>query len=779
MLLKSSRKILFLVFVLSLAGYFYGRQSSLEDFSQRYEKISSRQQQLLKDKPGDLKLKARLAGFYYNFRDYEKVVELLEGIDSLEVQVIKAKALAKSKEYSKAITIFEQLKFKPKDCEYLYLYGQTLEQKNLFPKAVEVYKKVCGRFKLLAQQRLKAIKAKTEYGVPLEVIKLSQEAESFIEEVQDEGAIYLLVNEDIEITSQNTSISTVHVIEKVLQERGKELAEIVIGYDSTYERVELEFARVITKDKRIIYAAKENIRDVSRYLNFPLYSNSRAFIISMPAVDLGSFIEYKIKIHSSKLIAEDNFNFTYRLKEKYPIFKSKFNLIVPEKKQVNFSFFNQQYAKGVNLEPLLAKKGDKKIYSLNFRKIKPIIPEYSMPADSLVNPAVLISSFSSWKNIYTWWHSLYEDKITVNEEIREFIKGLIEGASNSREQAKKIYEYVAKNIRYVAVEYGDSGHEPHCAKEVFVNRYGDCKDQAILLTAMLRSVGLKAYPVLIPTRSAYPINEDFPSINFNHAICVLNIDQEFIFMDPTSETTSFGRVPLADQGRLVMVFLEDNFKLITTPDIKENEIKYDMNIVLDAEENALITRKIESSGFFASGYRGYLKYTHPEVIKESIQEKMTEISSSSQLLSYKIENAEDFDKDPILIYEFNAQNFLNPAGKLRIMPAFDQLYLDYSLISKDDREFSIDFEGLYTKLAKIKVTLPKNLKIQYLPSSKVFDNAWFKLEVDYENNNGCIDFNQKFTPKKRFVPKEEYQEFKKYLGRALYFLKEEVILQVK
>ena len=135
-----------------------------------------------------------------------------------------------------------------------------------------------------------------------------------------------------------------HVIEKVLKERGKELAEVDIDYDSTDQRVELEFARTITKDGKVISAGGESIRDVSRYLNFPLYSNSRAFIISMPSVDVGSFIEYIIKIYSSKLINEDGFSFLYRLREGYPIFKANFRLILPEERTAYFKFFNQEYA---------------------------------------------------------------------------------------------------------------------------------------------------------------------------------------------------------------------------------------------------------------------------------------------------------------------------------------------------------------------------------------------------------------------------------------------------
>jgi len=322
--------------------------------------------------------------------------------------------------------------------------------------------------------------------MPKEVRDISSEAEDFLKGLEDEAAIYLLVDEDIEIKTDNTSVSTIHVIKKVLQERGKELAEVEMGYDSTYERIELEYARTITKEGKVVYAGEESIRDVSRYLNFPLYSNSRAFIISMPSVEVGSFIEYKVKIYSSKLINQDDFNFVYRLREGYPVFKSKFDLMIPNSRDINFKFPNKEYAKGISLEPEVTKTETKKIYSWSFNKIESIIPEYSMPEVSYVNPAILISSFSSWDEIYKWWKSLYKEKLQLNKEVKDFVDQLIKDSFTEYEKAKILSEFVAKNIRYVAIEYGDSGHEPHYANEVFINKYGDCKDQAILLVAMLK-----------------------------------------------------------------------------------------------------------------------------------------------------------------------------------------------------------------------------------------------------------------------------------------------------
>ena len=786
MFLKSLPKLIVIILLLSLFGCAQAPKGSsgdsvvgLEELKNSYQELVTQHRRLLELNPDDLELRLKLAKFYYDFKDYSQVREILENVDNQKAKIILVKALVKVKDYDYAIEFFEQLKPTPEDNEYLYLYGQVLEEKNLFPKALKIYKKVGAPFKEKAQERVKAIKIRVEGKIPEEVVAISEAAEGFLKGLEDEAAIYLLVDEEIEIKPDNTSVSIIHVIKKILQERGKGLAEVEMGYDSTYERIELEFARTITGDGKVIYAGGESIRDVSRYLNFPLYSNSRAFIISMPSVEVGSFIEYKVKIYSSKLINEDDFSFIYRLREGYPVFKAEFDLITPGNRDINFKFLNKEYAEGISLEPEVAEREGKKIYSWRFDKIESIIPEYSMPNTPYINPSILISSFSSWDEIYKWWKSLYKDKLKLNEEVKDFVKELTKDAAADYDKAKRLYEFVARNIRYVAIEYGESGHEPHYANEVFMNKYGDCKDQAILLVAMLKHAGLKGYPILIPTRGTYPMHEDFPATIFNHAICAVEIDGRLIFMDPTAETTAFEYVPLSDQDRLTLVFADDTWLIAKINTIEDNELAYKMDIVIDEDESAAITRQVSTQGFYSSSYRWYLKYTHPAIIKEEIQQKMMKISSLSKLIDYQISDVDDFDTTPTLSYKFVSEKFLNPARDLRIVPVLDQVYLDHALISKEDRKYPIDFEGIYSITANINITLPKNLEVKYLPRSTTLENPWFILEVSYQEDSNSVIFNQVFRVKERFVEREDYEDFKEYLKEALYLLREEVVLEKK
>ena len=115
---------------------------------------------------------------------------------------------------------------------------------------------------------------------------------------------------------------------------------------------------------------------------------------------------------------------------------------------------------------------------------------------------------------------------------------------------RTLYHFVAKHIRYVGIELGESAYQPSPATEVLQKQYGDCKDKTTLLISMLDLVGIRAYPVLISTSPYERIDTDLPSLSqFNHMIAAIPTDKNsYIWLDPTSQTCGYGELPYSDQG---------------------------------------------------------------------------------------------------------------------------------------------------------------------------------------------------------------------------------------
>ena len=84
---------------------------------------------------------------------------------------------------------------------------------------------------------------------------------------------------------------------------------------------------------------------------------------------------------------------------------------------------------------------------------------------------------------------------------------------------RAIYNFVVTNTRYVALEFGIHGYKPYRVDRVLARRFGDCKDKASLIHAMLKVAGVDSRLVLLRMRHLGAIGEEPASLAaFNHAI---------------------------------------------------------------------------------------------------------------------------------------------------------------------------------------------------------------------------------------------------------------------
>jgi tetratricopeptide (TPR) repeat protein len=711
-----------------------------------------------------------LGKLYYQHGKYIEAIKELSQVYKKEKDnfaVVKLLALSHfmQGDYTEALAIFDEYE-ESKDDEFLYFYGLTCEKQNLFDQAIKVYRKITeGDYKLLASERMTAINAR------IGELRVEQIESKFIrdlienapgqEDYPNAGAIILLDDEKFEILPDYTAMDETHFIVKIFNDRGKHYGEVELDYDSTYEKVELEYARTIRPDGTIVPVGDKHIRDVSRYLNYPLYSNARVKIISMPEVVEGSIIEYKAKWYINKLVNKKDFSRHYGIQGYEPYLNQKLTVVVPRDYKFNFRFYNPGYTNyKVDFSPEVEEAGDKRIYIWEFKNAPEIIEESSMPPWEEIVPRLSLSSFNKWKDIYDWWWNIAKDKVNVDEEIKRKVKELTKDRNTQEEKSRAIYHWVASKVRYVAIEYGQAGFEPHSAIEIFQNKYGDCKDKAMLLIAMLRCLGISAHPILIGTKGCWVLDEEFPVLTFDHCIVATEVEGKTLFLDPTAETASFGDLPTSDQDRKVLVFYERGGRVEKIPlfPSQHNKVSQTMEIRVHNDETFTATREIKTFGMYDQGQRAWLKYTKPVLVQEQLKEKINTITPGGELLNYRISNVEDLNQPVEIGMEFKGPKFLTRAGKNRLLPKFGSM--SASLVSKERRNFPLDFQALYENLTKIGVELPSHLTVKFLPPPIVKDTPWFSYTYKYAFSEGLVSFEERLIYKKTSVSIEEYPEFK-------------------
>ncbi|MCX5703108.1 MAG: transglutaminase-like domain-containing protein, partial [Candidatus Omnitrophica bacterium] len=479
-----------------------------------------------------------------------------------------------------------------------------------------------------------------------------------------------------------------------------------------------------------------------------------------------------------QLINKKDFVVSCPVESSEPVIAANFSVVLPKQRLLHIKILNEKYNNsGANLKPVIKEEAGRISYTWQFKDIPQIIPESNMPPAVEINPTILLSTFSNWQDLYHWWWQLAKDKIKPDPAIKTEVRELTKGKYSDEAKIRAIYNFCAKEVRYVAVEYGQAGYEPHYAGDIFKNKYGDCKDQAILLVTMLKEAGFESSPVLIATKEYYNLNEDFPAMLFNHCIAVVYLKDKFVFLDPTAQTCSFGDLPADDQARKVFICKLDGYEIQDTAlyPAEHNLAKEELWLEISGDEQVIARKSNFTYGLYDQAQRYWLLYTQPELIQEKLKETIQGISIGAKLIKYNIENLDDLNRSVVLRYEFYGPEYFTLAGNLRIMPQLAGL--STALAAKDKRKYPIDFGVLDTKEQILEIAITDNFIIKYIPQGIAADSPWLKITVDYSHKNNKIYFRQATQTKKAKVPEEEYPDFKKFIEGVAKKIKQRIVIE--
>ncbi|MGA8866299.1 MAG: tetratricopeptide repeat protein, partial [Candidatus Sulfotelmatobacter sp.] len=170
-------------------------------------------------------------------------------------------------------------------------------------------------------------------------------------------------------------------------------------------------------------------------------------------------------------------------------------------------------------------------------------------------PDVQLTTFTSWEEVGLWYAGLEKDRRTPSPDVRAKAEELTRGLTTDLDKTEALYDFVAKNFRYVSLSLGQSRYQPHAAGDVLHNQYGDCKDKHTLLAALLEVEGLHASSVLI--NSSRKLDPDVPSPGqFDHIITLLPLGKDDVWMDTTAEVAPFRLLAFSLRNKLALIIPE-------------------------------------------------------------------------------------------------------------------------------------------------------------------------------------------------------------------------------
>ena len=323
---------------------------------------------------------------------------------------------------------------------------------------------------------------------------------------------------------------------KVQSEAGVEQwGQLIFGYNSANERIEIPYVRVLKADGSTVTAPPEAVQDLSAPIEreAPVYTDYRQKHITVPGLRPGEVLEYDIVTVVHTPLATGQFWMEHRFDKNDIVLDELLEVNVPRERSAKLKT-------QPGSDPKISEENGRRIYRWtsshlerededNKKKTKKKGPEA---------PAVQMTTFAGWEEMGRWYAGLEKDRRQPTDEIRKKAAELTAGKSSDIEKIEALYDFVAKNFRYISLSFGVGRYQPHAAADVLHNQYGDCKDKHTLLASLLEASGYHASSVLI--NSSRKLDPDVPSPSqFDHVISLVPLGKEEIWMDTTTEVAPF------------------------------------------------------------------------------------------------------------------------------------------------------------------------------------------------------------------------------------------------
>lgn len=454
----------------------------------------------------------------------------------------------------------------------------------------------------------------------------------------------VMVSEHIrdEYFADGTSVTWDDEYIKVLTEKGKrERRTVSLYYTLPYGTAVFKRIEVIKPDGAVVPVdiAKQGRVMVDRsQMKANIYNpNAKLLKVTIPAVEIGDTLHLVSNRDTVKARVPNTWS-EYRVFEyTAPIKHITYEVIGPASLPLRNIRLRDEVPGTVRHTK--EEQGDKLVYRWQINDVPRMYKEPKMPALHTVVQRLLISTIPDWQDISRWyWNLCLPHLETVTPAMREKTAELTRDASTRDQKIEALFTFVSQQIRYMGIttETEAPGYEPHDVKITFENRYGVCRDKAVLLAAMLRLADVPAYPVLI--HNGPKKDEGVPQPFFNHAITAAEDGKGgYILMDPTDEsTTEILPAYLCNQSYLVAH--PDGEGLRTSPIIPatDNLMSVESTGRLDAHGGLEMESVLRFDGINDNVYRSYFSRIKPEERRRFFEGLLKRRVSGARLTRFKL-----------------------------------------------------------------------------------------------------------------------------------------------
>jgi hypothetical protein len=587
-------------------------------------------------------------------------------------------------------------------------------------------------------------------------------------------AVVLLEETTYTVDAKGQAVEHVRRVVKILRPQGRGYGYPVVSYDKDSKVLSMHVWSIDAAGHE--YTMKDNeLVDVGQAgESGELYSDARARVADPPGRDPGGIIAYEYEKRERPYLAETNWEF----QDELPRVRQSFTLILPSGYSYTTSWARHGKVDGIDLENHSYRWEMNDEPAIDLDQVPMAPGEGSLAARMTVHytgPGLAEPQDGTWQGIGEWFDGLSRDRLASAPDITAKAEELTAGKTDFYDKAEAIGEFMQQKIRYFAIEMGVGGYQPNPAEAIFRGRYGDCKDKATLLSAMLGSVGIHSALLMVDTERGV-VDPEAPSIWGNHMIAAIEIPKgyesrklhsvvttktgkRYLIFDPTWYLTPFGQLEDNLQGSYGVLLEGKDSQVIELPvmDPTLNTIRRSGKFELSAD--GTLKGKITDLRFgdLAESRRSVFSSEDEKKQQEYMNKLIAQDFSGASMTGLKVENASALEKDLTTTFDLQANHFASFAGPLLMVRP--RVLGSYGLdVDRKPRHVEINLEQTMQGKDEYDIELPAGYVVDELPDPVKVDVGFASYVSATELHGRVLHYSRTYTVKQVTVPADKYAQ---------------------
>jgi hypothetical protein len=594
-------------------------------------------------------------------------------------------------------------------------------------------------------------------------------------------AVLLYSETNVTVISTDKIRTQVREAYKILRPNGREHGTVFVHFNPQRKVRSFQAWCIPAQGKDYEVKDKDAIEVSPNIEGGELISDVKLKVLRIPAPDVGNIVGYEYEVEEQPFFLQDMWHF----QDLDPVRESHYSLQLPAGWEYKASWLNHEDVAPTQIGGTLSQ--------WVLHDVKGIRREPEMPPRDGVAGAMVVSFFSpgggvlngfaNWNDMGKWYTNLIGGRTEASAQIKQQVALLTASKTTTLQKMQALAAFVQHDIRYVAIELGVGGWQPHPAEDVYSHRYGDCKDKATLLRSMLKELDIDTYHVVIYTERGAVTPQTPAHHGFNHAILAIKLPDDLadpsliatlqhpklgkiLFFDPTNELIPFGQLPGYLQANYGLLVTRDGGELIELPQQPSsmNSIERTATLTLDSKGTLKGEVKEVRLGERASSERRRLQSVAKDTDRiKPIEELLANSLASFHITHASVTNLQQTSQSFGFNYSFESPNYAKNAGDLLLVRprVIGNKALGF-LETKEPRRFPIEFEEPARDTDSFEITIPSGYVVDDIPPPVDADYGFASYHSKTVVNGNVVDYTRTFEVKELSVPVNKAEELKKF-----------------